>query len=110
MITILGAVIMDGMIVQGLTDYIWVGLDSILNESHIANVTRILYALKTNLEKLKLYLLLLIHVTSLQSLLTAIKSLILNTLVSWKIALTTSLSMLRQSLNQLRILLSKIVA
>ena len=97
MIAILGTVIMDGVIVQGLTNYIWIRLDSILNESHIANVTRIFYALKTNLEKLELYLLLLIHVTSLQSLLTAIeiKSLILNTLVSWKIALTASLSMLR---------------
>ena len=94
---LLDAVITDGMIVEGLTDYIWVRLDSVLNKSHVANIMRISYALKTHLEKLKSYLLLLIHVTSLQSLLTAIeiKSLILNMLVSWKIALTASLSMTR---------------
>ena len=33
------------------------------NKYHIANVTRIFYALKTNLEKLESYLLLLIHVS-----------------------------------------------
>ena len=43
------------MIVQCLNDYIWVGLDSILNESHITNVVRIFFALKANLGKLKLY-------------------------------------------------------
>jgi serine/threonine protein kinase len=43
------------MIVQRLTDYIWVGLDSILDEAHIINVARIFYALKANLGKLKTY-------------------------------------------------------
>lgn len=43
------------MIVQRLTDYIWVGLDSVLNESHITNVARIFYALKANLGKLEFY-------------------------------------------------------
>jgi hypothetical protein len=43
---ILGAVITDGVIVQRLTDYIWVGLDSVLNESHVARVARAFYALK----------------------------------------------------------------
>jgi serine/threonine protein kinase len=43
------------VIVQRLTDYIWVGLDSILNESHITNVARIFYALKASLEKLNSY-------------------------------------------------------
>ncbi|KAK2463746.1 hypothetical protein APHAL10511_004239 [Amanita phalloides] len=36
-IVILGAVITDGVIVQQLTDYIWVGLDSILSELHITH-------------------------------------------------------------------------
>ena len=43
------------MIVQRLTDYIWVGLDSVLNESHITNVARIFYALKASLGKLNSY-------------------------------------------------------
>jgi hypothetical protein len=34
-IVILGAVITDGVIVQRLTDYVWVGMDSVLNECHI---------------------------------------------------------------------------
>jgi serine/threonine protein kinase len=54
-IAILGAVITDGVIVQRLTDYIWVGLDSVLNESHITNVARIFYALKASLGKLDSY-------------------------------------------------------
>jgi hypothetical protein len=52
---IFGAVITDDVIVQRLTDYVWVGLHSVLNESHITNVARIFYALKTSLERLKLY-------------------------------------------------------
>ena len=40
------------MIVQRLTDYIWVGLDSVLNESHITRVARTFYALKASLKKL----------------------------------------------------------
>jgi serine/threonine protein kinase len=43
------------VIVQRLTDYIWVGLDSVLNESHITNVARIFYALKASLGKLDSY-------------------------------------------------------
>ena len=43
------------MIVQRLTDYVWVGLDSVLYESHLTHIARIFYALKTNLERLKLY-------------------------------------------------------
>ena len=49
---ILGAIITDGVIVQRLTDYIWVGLDSVLSESHIAQVARAFYALKASLKKL----------------------------------------------------------
>jgi hypothetical protein len=52
---VLGAVITDGVIVQRLTDYIWVGLDSVLNESHITHVARIFYALKGSLERLNSY-------------------------------------------------------
>jgi hypothetical protein len=50
-----GAVITDGVIVQRLTDYVWVGIDSVFNESHIAHVARVFYALKTSLEKLSTY-------------------------------------------------------
>ena len=50
-----GAVITDGVIVQRLTDYVWVGIDSVLNESHITHVARVFYALKTCLEKLTAY-------------------------------------------------------
>jgi hypothetical protein len=52
---ILGAVFTDGLIVQRLTDYIWVGLDSVLNEGHILRVARILYTLKIGLDNLKSY-------------------------------------------------------
>lgn len=52
---ILGAVFTDGLIVQRLTDYIWVGLDSVLNEAHISRVARIFYALKNGLDRLKSY-------------------------------------------------------
>jgi serine/threonine protein kinase len=43
------------VIVQRLTDCVWVGLDSVLNESRIAHVARIFYALKTSLEELRRY-------------------------------------------------------
>lgn len=52
-IVILGAVFTDGLIIQRLTDYIWVGLDSTRNEIHIARVARIFYALRNGLENLK---------------------------------------------------------
>ena len=41
---ILGFVITDCVIIQRLTDFIWVGLDSVLNETHIKQVARIFYA------------------------------------------------------------------
>ncbi|KAF8879428.1 hypothetical protein CPB84DRAFT_1852103 [Gymnopilus junonius] len=50
-----GAVVPDGFIVQRLTDYIWVGLDSVLNETHISRIARIFYALKSGLDNLKSY-------------------------------------------------------
>jgi serine/threonine protein kinase len=50
-----GSVITDGVIVQRLTDYVWVGIDSVLNEAHITHVARVFYALKTSLEKLNTY-------------------------------------------------------
>ena len=43
------------MIIQRLTDFIWVGLDSVYNETRIKNVARIFYALRTSLEKLRSY-------------------------------------------------------
>ena len=52
---VLGAVITDGVIIQRLTDCIWVGLDSVLSESHIAHIARVFYALKEGLRKLRSY-------------------------------------------------------
>ena len=46
---------MEHVIVQRLTDYIWVGIDSALSRSHVNRVTRIFYALRTSLTKLKVY-------------------------------------------------------
>jgi len=43
------------VIVQRLTDYMWVGLDSVLSESHIARIARAFYALKSSLKKLNSY-------------------------------------------------------
>ena len=43
------------MIIQRLTDFIWVGLDSVLNETHFKQVARVFYALRTSLEKLRSY-------------------------------------------------------
>jgi serine/threonine protein kinase len=52
---ILGLVFTDCVIIQRLTDFIWVGLDSVLNETRIKKVARIFYALRTSLEKLRYY-------------------------------------------------------
>lgn len=54
-IAILGAVFTDGLIVQHLTDYIWVGLDSTFNESRILRIARTFYALNKGLANLKSY-------------------------------------------------------
>jgi len=54
-LVILGVVITDFVIVQRLSECSWVGLDSILSESHIAHVARVLWALKTSLGILHSY-------------------------------------------------------
>jgi serine/threonine protein kinase len=54
-LTILGAVITDGVIIQRLTNYIWVGLNSVLSESHITDLARTFFALKMSLKKLTAY-------------------------------------------------------
>jgi serine/threonine protein kinase len=41
------------VIVQRLTDYIWVGIDSALSRSHVNRVASIFFALRTSLERLK---------------------------------------------------------
>jgi serine/threonine protein kinase len=43
------------VIVQPLTDFIWMGIDSAMSRSHVNRVARIFYALKTSLDKLKSY-------------------------------------------------------
>lgn len=50
-----GVVFTDGLVVQRLIDYIWVGLDCAQNEAHISRVARIFYALKSGLDNLKSY-------------------------------------------------------
>ena len=54
-VVVLGAVITDVVIIQRLTDCVWVGLDSVLNESRITRVARIFYALRMSLDKLRCY-------------------------------------------------------
>jgi hypothetical protein len=52
---ILGTVMMDRVIVQRLTDCVWVGLDSIPNDTRITHVARVFSALKTGVKELRLY-------------------------------------------------------
>ena len=52
---VLGLVITDVMIVQRLTDCIWLGLDFVHSEPHIENVTRVFSALKLGIKKLDSY-------------------------------------------------------
>ena len=52
---ILDLVFTDCVIIQRLTNFIWVGLDSVLNETRIKKVARIFYALRTSLEKFRYY-------------------------------------------------------
>lgn len=52
---VLGAVITDGVIVQRLTDCVWVGLDSVMNESRIMHAARIFHALRTTHQRLHDY-------------------------------------------------------
>lgn len=52
---VLGVVISDIVVVQRLTDCIWVGLDSVHSETHITYVARILLALRLSLDKLNSY-------------------------------------------------------
>jgi serine/threonine protein kinase len=54
-IAILGTVFTDGLIVQHLTDYVWAGLDSTLNESRILRIARTFYALNNGLANLRSY-------------------------------------------------------
>jgi hypothetical protein len=43
------------VIVQLLTDYIWVELDSVFNEDRIDRVAKVFYALRVNLGRLASY-------------------------------------------------------
>jgi serine/threonine protein kinase len=52
---ILGAVFTDKVIVQRLTDYIWVGMDSTLNEPHCNRVAQVMLSLRRSVEKLREY-------------------------------------------------------
>ncbi|KAH8813897.1 hypothetical protein DL96DRAFT_1535489 [Flagelloscypha sp. PMI_526] len=50
---VLGGVITDKCIVQRLTDFIWIGNDSVLNDSHSHRVSRVFQALNTSLKRLE---------------------------------------------------------
>jgi hypothetical protein len=54
-IVILGVVITDFVVVQRLSECSWVGLDSVLSESHITHVVRVLWALEMSLGNLHSY-------------------------------------------------------
>ena len=54
-LAVLGFVFTDKIVCQHLTDLIWIGFDSVLNERHTVRVARILHALGRNLGKLKKY-------------------------------------------------------
>lgn len=51
----LGAVFTDKVVVQRLTDFIWVGTDSTLNERHFYRVAHILYSLGRSIHRLHDY-------------------------------------------------------
>jgi serine/threonine protein kinase len=52
---VLGFAFTDRVIIQRLTDFIWVGLDSALSRSHVNRVSGIFYALRTGLSSLQTY-------------------------------------------------------
>jgi serine/threonine protein kinase len=60
---VLGAIFTDRVIVQRLTDYVWVALDSPLNEPHIIRVAWIMASLSENIRKLQAYYTGLQHIT-----------------------------------------------
>ena len=51
----LGAIFTDKVVVQRLTDFIWVGTDTTLNERHCYRIARILYSLGRSIRKLDEY-------------------------------------------------------
>jgi len=54
-LTVLGAIFTDKVVVQRLTDFIWVGTDTTLNEQHCYRVARILHSLGRSIVKLNKY-------------------------------------------------------
>jgi hypothetical protein len=52
---VLGAIFTDKVIVQHLTDYIWIGMDAVLNESHCRKVTHIMQTLQKGICRLRAY-------------------------------------------------------
>ena len=51
----LGAIFTDKVVVQRLTDFIWIGMDTTLNEQHCYRVARILPSLARGIRKLNEY-------------------------------------------------------
>ena len=54
-IAVLGAIFTDKVVVQRLTDFVWVGLDATLNEQHCHRVAHVLHSLGRSLLKLDNY-------------------------------------------------------
>ena len=54
-LAVLGFAFTDCVIVQRLTDFMWVGIDSAKSRSHVNRVARTFYALRTSVDKLKFY-------------------------------------------------------
>jgi hypothetical protein len=52
---ILGGVFTDKVIVQRLTDYIWIGMDAALNDSHCERVAKIMQSLRNGVRRLREY-------------------------------------------------------
>ena len=52
---ILGAIVTERVIIQRLTDCVWVGFDSVPNDTQITQVARVFSALKTGVQNLRSY-------------------------------------------------------
>jgi hypothetical protein len=54
-LTVLGAIFTDKVVVQRLTDFVWVGTDTTLNEKNCYRVSHILHSLGRSLRSLSNY-------------------------------------------------------
>jgi hypothetical protein len=52
---VLGVIFTDNVIVQHLTDYMWIGMDAVLNESHCNKVAKVMQSLRNGVAQLQAY-------------------------------------------------------